>query len=221
MKNWAPDFHQLAWNSLHKLLFCDLERLHLPLKKKKNRPQVGYIGIVCVTKKKKKNKKKNIPYNMRVQEGKGGRGLGQFFFFFGNSLHVWRTMQLPTRDATCSPPRTNTVCLRKKLQKVLFFSPSCPRETPGMTRLLVHVLQDVPGKKPHTLNFWSMTLPYTTLKDPRNLGIPRSIQERAHFPPILKKFIYYLNKISEFCPQNLSAKSWQNLEPWSSNILLR
>ena len=36
------------------------------------------------------------------------------------------------------------------------------------------------------------------------------LQERAHFPPILNKFIYYLNKISEFCPQNLSAKSWQN-----------
>ncbi len=36
------------------------------------------------------------------------------------------------------------------------------------------------------------------------------IQERAHFPPILNKFIYYLNKILEFCPQNLSARSWQN-----------
>ncbi len=47
------------------------------------------------------------------------------------------------------------------------------------------------------------------------------VQERAHFPPILNKFIYYLNKISEFCPQNC----WQNLgkisEPWSSDILLR
>ncbi len=47
-------------------------------------------------------------------------------------------------------------------------------------------------------------------KDRRKLGIPRSIQERAHFPPILNKFIYYLNRILRFCPQNLSAKSWQN-----------
>ena len=47
-------------------------------------------------------------------------------------------------------------------------------------------------------------------RDRRNLGIPRSTEERAHNPPILNKFIYYLSKISEFCPQNLSAKSWQD-----------
>ncbi len=48
--------------------------------------------------------------------------------------------------------------------------------------------------------------------DRRNLGVPRSMQERAHFPPILKKFIYHLSKISElqgseilprFCRQTL------------------
>ncbi len=44
---------------------------------------------------------------------------------------------------------------------------------------------------------------------PINLRILK-LRERAHFPPILNKFIYYFNKISEFCPQNLLAKSWQN-----------
>ncbi len=52
------------------------------------------------------------------------------------------------------------------------------------------------------------------LRHPNHQGIGEisvfRIQERAHFPPTLSKFIYYLNKISEFCPRNLWAKSQKN-----------